>query len=869
MSQDELFQVQRPEVGRPTDRRVDSEFLAGRPELRGLRPFDPTRDVDLTDEINRVAANLRAEIASKAVSTPAWAISSTTENPRAPEQEELDANEVIHGSRLTASGAVQPLTWEPHTRMGQWVERGEPTATVADVQATQVVATEAKEVADTAKEAADTAKSVADTAQKQADLAVNIIGRVAVDATYHGVDHGADAGTFMDALSQVSRSGGTLVCPPGVELVHRGGHLHIEDYKNLRIEGRGLRIVADPAMPQSGKNGGFVLTGVRDAVLLDMTYDGRLDVRDSVINDMQPDGGGFQHAWHIGQACDLVELSNCAGLRGMMDAICVGNTPHEFPSKFASSLATRPRRLTLRGFRAEYGYRQAMSFVNVDGLHVIGGTFSRTGALPDVAGQRPKRIPPGAGADGETWLWPADPTGQHDEYNDNVLFEGVTFEENWGNGLMFVKGTRGGKARGCIVRRNGGWGVLFGGDGQKCEFTGGIVQDNATRGIEKSEVVIGQPNAVFRNNDVICGAGNKAVLADYAGGSGHHRILKENRISVLRPTGSPHEGRVEIKGLFDEVEDNRLYEAVGFNNDAYAAFVVDSPGGVVRNNVVQQTTGGTGHPLTVFAAALSDGNRVSGYTPPVVDKTRAARPYDPWLERQAGRGCTISNNRWTDMGGEQGRHTYALDCTIAVDYSDTNDSVKLGLSPESGFGNARPHIRSVSMVNGNDWGQVVTANVTAQEPNAAIVNFSKKDSGTFDARIIVDYVSRVTPQQLDATNWLENGGIGMYNRRPATVSNVQAVAGAATDTTLTYTVTADVNVPVLTDGEMPDDIALALRPGGGNAVIKRITAVSVMSGSTAIPTEPVPGQPWLVRVKLDRTKAYTLAVSVTAEYGMA
>lgn len=165
MSQDDLFQVQRPEVGRPTDRRVDSEFLAGRPELRGLRPFDPTRDVDLTDEINRVAANLRAEIASKAVSTPAWAISSTTDNPRAPEQEELDANEVLHGSRLTASGAVQPLTWEPHTRMGQWVERGEPTATVADVQATQEVAAEAKTAADNAKQVADTAQGTAQAAQ--------------------------------------------------------------------------------------------------------------------------------------------------------------------------------------------------------------------------------------------------------------------------------------------------------------------------------------------------------------------------------------------------------------------------------------------------------------------------------------------------------------------------------------------------------------------------------------------------------------------------------------------------------------------------------------------------------------------------------
>lgn len=339
MSQDDLFQVQRPEVGRPTDRRVDSEFLAGRPELRGLRPFDPTRDVDLTDEINRVAANLRAEIASKAVSTPAWAISSTTENPRAPEQEELDANEVIHGSRLTASGAVQPLTWEPHTRMGQWVERGEPTATVADVQATQVVATEAKEAADNAKSVADTAQSAANALlasltltrpqllsgtadpgnvrriwDEHGSLTVRAAragetpdggitfrlagGRMAerewdgknVYTKWYGLKPGDDVSGYIPALAAVPE-GGVLHWTPGKYMHSLAGYagkgdtynpLHIRGKNKFTMKMAGVVVEAAPDLPNTTYYGGWAFYGCSHYRVEGWpVYDGRLDVRDA------------------------------------------------------------------------------------------------------------------------------------------------------------------------------------------------------------------------------------------------------------------------------------------------------------------------------------------------------------------------------------------------------------------------------------------------------------------------------------------------------------------------------------------------------------------------------------------------------------
>ena len=55
-----LIQVQRPELGRPSDKRLTAEYIAARPELTGVTPFDPERDVDLPDAINEALGRVNA-----------------------------------------------------------------------------------------------------------------------------------------------------------------------------------------------------------------------------------------------------------------------------------------------------------------------------------------------------------------------------------------------------------------------------------------------------------------------------------------------------------------------------------------------------------------------------------------------------------------------------------------------------------------------------------------------------------------------------------------------------------------------------------------------------------------------------------------
>ncbi|UQN10355.1 hypothetical protein [Deinococcus sp. QL22] len=64
--------------------------------------------------------------------------STSTVNPVAPTQAELDANpNGIGGLKLTADGGTQQLVWTPHTLAGAWTAIGAPSATAAQVQAAE------------------------------------------------------------------------------------------------------------------------------------------------------------------------------------------------------------------------------------------------------------------------------------------------------------------------------------------------------------------------------------------------------------------------------------------------------------------------------------------------------------------------------------------------------------------------------------------------------------------------------------------------------------------------------------------------------------------------------------------------------------
>ncbi|MFC5846748.1 hypothetical protein [Deinococcus petrolearius] len=57
---DDLIELRRPELGRPTDPRITQEYIDARPELAGVTPFDPDTDVDLVGEISSKLAAVQA-----------------------------------------------------------------------------------------------------------------------------------------------------------------------------------------------------------------------------------------------------------------------------------------------------------------------------------------------------------------------------------------------------------------------------------------------------------------------------------------------------------------------------------------------------------------------------------------------------------------------------------------------------------------------------------------------------------------------------------------------------------------------------------------------------------------------------------------
>lgn len=141
---DDLIQIPRPELGRPTDPRIDEAYIAARPELSGVTPFDPETDVDLVGVINDKLAEVQAlgSLASGEAQTLATLAtkytSTTTANPATPTQAERDAYAAAHperpwmpGSRRTTDGGVQAL----RDSAAGWVAEGSPTATGAQVQA--------------------------------------------------------------------------------------------------------------------------------------------------------------------------------------------------------------------------------------------------------------------------------------------------------------------------------------------------------------------------------------------------------------------------------------------------------------------------------------------------------------------------------------------------------------------------------------------------------------------------------------------------------------------------------------------------------------------------------------------------------------
>ncbi|PJI54442.1 hypothetical protein CTI14_15495 [Methylobacterium radiotolerans] len=130
-----------------------------------------------------------------------------------------------------------------------------------------------------------------------------------MDATLYGVAEGAPVQTLMDAIV-ATPNGGTLVCPR-VTLTHAARtNMWIINRKNLTIEGNGLRVVADPALPDeigtydqahadyaNPYTGGFKLAYCENVFIREIEYDGRLDVRVPHLSDASAAAPGARGPW--------------------------------------------------------------------------------------------------------------------------------------------------------------------------------------------------------------------------------------------------------------------------------------------------------------------------------------------------------------------------------------------------------------------------------------------------------------------------------------------------------------------------------------------------------------------------------------------
>lgn len=336
----------------------------------------------------------------------------------------------------------------------------------------------AEGVAAEAKEAADTAKSVADTAQAQADLAVNILGRAAVDATYYGVEHGANVQTFMAAWAD-TKNGATLIVPPRITLYHTDPTVPLvfRDKKHVIVKGNGLTIEATAAMGNGRLSGGLTTALIEDCEFDGITYDGRLDLRMPVYRPGQPagqieftDGSDIApmngSAWNIAQYTKRLTLTNCAGVRGMIDGLVIGGMPGEFPglpSIGGPNMGhTRPTDIYIQHWVSSHNLRQGISGCGFNRVTIEDAKYLYTGKVPNAApGFRydTKIALPGAGVDMEAYF---DAGGYH---NEGLRMRRIEVAHNWGNGLMSEAATYGAEYEDFWIHDNGGAGLVESGGG--------------------------------------------------------------------------------------------------------------------------------------------------------------------------------------------------------------------------------------------------------------------------------------------------------------------------------------------------------------------------------------------------------------------
>lgn len=316
------------------------------------------------------------------------------------------------------------------------------------------------------------------TAETPAAVTINQLGRVAVDAAYHGVEDGADVKTLFAAWD-ATRNSATLIVPPRLTLYHTDPTVPLvfRDKKHVIVKGNGLTIEATAAMGNGRLSGGLTTALMEDCEFDGITYDGRLDLRMPVYRPGQPagqieftDGSDIApmngSAWNIMQYTKRLTLTNCAGIRGMIDGMSIGGLAAEFPdmpSILGPNMGhTRPTDIHIQHWVSSHNLRQGISGCGFNRVTIEDAKYLYTGKVPNTApGFRydTKIAIPGAGIDMEAYF---DEGGYH---NEGLRMRRVEVAHNWGNALMSEAATYGAVYEDFWIHDNGGSAIAEAGAG--------------------------------------------------------------------------------------------------------------------------------------------------------------------------------------------------------------------------------------------------------------------------------------------------------------------------------------------------------------------------------------------------------------------
>lgn len=563
----------------------------------------------------------RSEVLKLAAVDPRF-ISTTTDNPRQPTEDEWNANggfngPLLIGSKVTETGSVQ-LVWYQGSS-GYWLNYGTPTFTQANAN------------------------------------------KIAVDASLFGVKEGASAQTLMNAIA-ATPDGGMLVCPK-VKLIQREtDNMYIVNRNNIVIKGNGLIIEADPSMsdntglqfPESQFKAGITLLGCKNIDWYDTTYDGRLDARVPVGGDGSG-AGGPRSAWYIGNKCENIRLTNCVGHRAMMDGFIVAPMeyqflPLDFPNRdnfvFERDV---PRKIEFINCVGTYAYRQGISVCGVDGFIIENGNYSYTGMLPDDANGVKKWTLPCAGIDWEAFI-------PFNWKNLNCIMKGnPLISYNKGAGLLIENGTQGLIVDGGHIYKNAGGIILSPSGTADTTISNLTIEDNclAPELSERIDVALGGLRFKFINNIIKT---NEGVMGINVSSNSFGGLISGN--TIIAPEATARDtwnggilisdntnGVLEIDdvtknwtgwdgnhGIYKNYKDRYTLTVtnntvINASNFGYGAISCENETAIVTNNfVVSSTPFDNSIGLNVNKSLKASGNVSKGYSTNIVKTINDINP---------------------------------------------------------------------------------------------------------------------------------------------------------------------------------------------------------------------------------------------------